>query len=734
MRKLLLFIIIGTVISCNKYEFITEQEEQEKQVIIRAGVESGTRSTVTYGNTIEDGEDFKWLTGDQISVLYPQGGGYSNVRFNLQRIDPDNDNKADFSGTLGSPSYNVLYGFSPYQNFGTTPSVRIPQEQTQNGKSTNHIDSYDYMVAKRENVSRDDVAFSFKHLNPMLRFVLNNNTAKDYRISGISINYKEKDFNARGVINLDDLKYNSYSESYKSMSLSIKSGGSDISFPAGETVNGYMMLFPTTELSETDKFNVSSNYTDTDGKNLYAVDLVLSKTDNLPAFVGGTRYCFILNMSNVRLLWEGAGTAASPYEIKTKEDLKSLANRVNNGYKFAGKYFKVINNIALDGTEKFTPIGTNGHMFSGNLDGNNKTIDNLYADETEYVGLFGMIMGATIKDLTVSIAPGGITGTDFVGGLVGEVDQVGGGPSQSIIDNCHITGTGKISGSADPILGCTGGLIGRNNNAIITNCDASVSVEGFYDVGGLVGYNSGLIEDCYASGNVKLTGVSASAGGFVGTNNTDIKNSYATGTVESNSNNCYIGGFIGFATDDVISGTSATNCYATGAVTISSGTQCSGGGFIGYNVGSSTSGCYATGNVTGVNSTLGGFMGYNTNSGSITNCYAKGDVSGGTFSVGGLVGRNSNSIISTSYASGSVSNTSGTNNIGGLVGTTGSTGIYSSAISNSYAKDEPLIGTNTSSTTIVTSVGVLAPDILPTGFDSSVWTAVAGGYPKLNWE
>lgn len=55
--------------------------------------------------------------------------------------------------------------------------------------------------------------------------------------------------------------------------------------------------------------------------------------------------------------FEGEGTAANPYKIQNVDDLKLLAENVNNGEAYANTYFKLTANIDLK-NEEWTPIGT----------------------------------------------------------------------------------------------------------------------------------------------------------------------------------------------------------------------------------------------------------------------------------------------------------------------------------------------------------------------------------------
>lgn len=77
----------------------------------------------------------------------------------------------------------------------------------------------------------------------------------------------------------------------------------------------------------------------------------------------------------------------------------------------------------------------------------------------------------------------------------------------------------------------------------------------YMHAGGLVGYNSGLVSDCYTTGT--LTG-GMNTGGLVGYNTGCVQNSYCGTTVQSTD---YMGGVIGVNKGD------CTNCYYVGSDT-----------------------------------------------------------------------------------------------------------------------------------------------------------------------
>ena len=151
-----------------------------------------------------------------------------------------------------------------------------------------------------------------------------------------------------------------------------------------------------------------------------------------------------------------------------------------------------------------------------------------------------------------------------------------------------------------------------------------------------------------------------------------------------------VGGLIGHNYNS----STVSNCYSTGSVTGSQGV----GGLIGRNYTSSTiNNCYSTVNVNG-SDRVGGLVGDNTTS-TVNNSYSSGTISG-TSSVGGLLGYNATSTVSNSYSSGSID---GTDNVGGLIGYNHN----SSIVSNSYSTGNVngtgnyaggLVGFNVSST------------------------------------
>jgi hypothetical protein len=200
-----------------------------------------------------------------------------------------------------------------------------------------------------------------------------------------------------------------------------------------------------------------------------------------------------------------------------------------------------------------------------------------------------------------------------------------------------------------------GGLVGRNDQGLLTNCSASGSVSGGYQyVGGLVGSSSGgNLTACSAVGSVSG---GDHVGGLVGNNSqAPINDSYAAGLVSGDD---YVGGLVGYNSNGNLH-----DCSATGPVEGTGTLPEHIGGLVGRNDKGILTTCSASGSVSGGYQYVGGLVG-SCLGGNLLACSATGSAAGGDH-VGGLVGNNSQASINDCYASGSVN---GDDYIGGLVG------------------------------------------------------------------
>ncbi len=161
-----------------------------------------------------------------------------------------------------------------------------------------------------------------------------------------------------------------------------------------------------------------------------------------------------------------------------------------------------------------------------------------------------------------------------------------------------------------------GGLIGENNGLCsenytaleVTAYTANANTDRSFSelsIGGLVGYNrSGNVIYCYASGSVAGGYANSTVvGGLISYNSANLANSYSSCAVSCNLHGATVGGFVGHNEKSI------QNCYSLGSVTSSTPTVI--GGFVGFNTSTgSTQKCFTSATVNTVaGSTCGHFAG-----------------------------------------------------------------------------------------------------------------------------
>ena len=390
-------------------------------------------------------------------------------------------------------------------------------------------------------------------------------------------------------------------------------------------------------------------------------------------------------------------------EISTVEELKTFRDDVNNGNTYEGKYVYLTNDIILDSSEEWEPIGLypndsstpddeDNKPFSGIFDGKNHEIDGIYINTTDKVqGLFGLVKSGKIMNLDTGLncnikggnASSGIVGYLCTGAVVNKCNNksningkytggVVGYSSDSKILNSH--NTGKITGEI-----YTGGVVGMASNLIILNCYNIGSISGtFGHIGGIVGQltggeNSSTVLNCYNSGNIE-------GGYFVG------------GIAGSMNNNCVL-----------------ESCYNNCEFVV------------------------ANSKTNADNACVGGIVGINTYS-KIKDVYNIGEVKGEYNGVGGIVGINRGDL-SNSYNIGTISGSEK----GGIVGVNDIYDDYKGIIKNSYCLDEINLyginkGTISEECSSESSINLKSmASILGESFKEDT-NNINSGYPILKWQ
>jgi hypothetical protein len=411
---------------------------------------------------------------------------------------------------------------------------------------------------------------------------------------------------------------------------------------------------------------------------------------------------------NTALALDGSGTQEDPWRIQSLEDFNDFAGNPD----YWDDYTRLETDVNLAGRvyERAVIAPYLDIPFTGVFDGSNHKIYGLtITTARNYLGLLGRIdAGSEVKNLGLENVC--VNGLDCLGGLCGL--------NHGTVTNCYVTGSVSVTGS-----GYLGGLCGANghwmfgNGGTITECNTSGSVSGFDYVGGLCGENyHGTISNCYATSSVTgNVNSSYDVGGLLGSNSGNVSDCYSTGSA---SGLWDVGGLVGYNSGTV------SNCSASGDVNGSSEAEL--GGLVGYNEGE-ISNCYSTGDVSG-EEWVGGLCGWND--GSISNCYSTGSVSGYWY-VGGLVGENGWEI-SNCYSTGSVSGYWG---VGGMVG-----GGLGWKITNCYfylfGGPDNHLGSPLDEVQLTDAVYFSGFDFAgnPNDGTDDAWTIVAGHCPKLSWQ
>lgn len=228
----------------------------------------------------------------------------------------------------------------------------------------------------------------------------------------------------------------------------------------------------------------------------------------------------------------GAGTEENPYIISTEAHLKLLAD-------YPDLYFRLSQDILL--SAEWTPVGTEADPFRGGLDGAGYKISGLKISSGSYLGLFGWVMSAKIRDLVLEDVA--ISGENYLGALAGYAKN-------AVVSNVTIR---NVAVTLRPYTGYAGGLCGRVESGSFRDIQISgldmkqtqVNMNGAGGgVGGLVGEASAttgsIFQNITTHGSILSYG--SNAGGLTGRGGGEWTDCY---TDISLSGYRTLGGFVG---------------------------------------------------------------------------------------------------------------------------------------------------------------------------------------------
>jgi hypothetical protein len=247
-----------------------------------------------------------------------------------------------------------------------------------------------------------------------------------------------------------------------------------------------------------------------------------------------------VNLPDNQDVWDGNAVApysadpndADTFIIETPAQFAKFAADVTAGEAFVGKTVKLTSDIDL-GNKDWTPIGyfknrsgDAGVGFQGTFDGNGKTISNLKVSdistdngELTFAGLFGIVNPAsgnttTIKNLTIDGFT--INSNHQAAAIVAHAGTNSPGIGAVVITNCTVkngsvttTPWEKSSGVFDD-GNQAGALAGSFFNGTFTvkdNTVQNVTIQGYRDLGGLMGFSTAATVSGNALSGMAITQV-----------------------------------------------------------------------------------------------------------------------------------------------------------------------------------------------------------------------------------
>lgn len=448
-----------------------------------------------------------------------------------------------------------------------------------------------------------------------------------------------------------------------------------------------------------------------------------------------SRYAYRQENANTPILLGTIETdeAATVYSVYTKKDMEILRDIVNGHWKpkgtllqsnFSGITLNLMNDVSLDNAD-WEPIGEsdigvngyNGPYFAGTFNGNNHTINDFRLPLTyKYNGLFGYCKGL-IQNLTLIVNTKTSDGSlaecsqEYIGGIAGYLNIYN---ANSGICNCKVNGKIELKATRPK-----SSVNGYNNNMYI---------------GGFVGYNQGTTESGMPEGYTveqykgRFTGcanyaeicittknettdesiwVPVYVGGIMGNNSGIIDNciNYAKMLTTEDGNDTEKVNPVVFVAGIAGTGASIFNCYNYGLIKQTNGNNASLAGIVGRSgSGGSIHNCENYGNIiseqypdsvyTYIDNSIyaAGIVAYYiSSSNNFENCVNYGDVYNKGNCTGGIVGQQSVSDARAGFKS--LKNTgkiTGHKNVGGIAGyTEGSSSIFTDCIN--YGEVSPVV-------------------------------------------
>jgi hypothetical protein len=240
---------------------------------------------------------------------------------------------------------------------------------------------------------------------------------------------------------------------------------------------------------------------------------------------------------------QGSGTQRDPYLIATLDNLAWLSATPSA---WKGSFRQTVDidagpTKAWDNGAGFLPIANYDKPFTGQYDGNGKTISGLFInrDSDAPAGLFGFCKGPSSLILNLSVINADIR-ERVAGILLGNCDS-------TRVVFCRVSGNVAVTRAGGGLAGAA-----RFITASYSSSRGSVTASaGHSTIGGFAGNMDGSADNCFSADSVWSAGDSSTAGGFTGCCGHNfrlkLRNCYSSGTVRLEGSSPFTGGLVGGA-------------------------------------------------------------------------------------------------------------------------------------------------------------------------------------------
>lgn len=574
MKKNLLLLVLaligmGGFTACNNEdELLVQEQTNTKPVVIRATI--GNVSRLALGDSEGGQTKLSWGTGDAFALKI----GEQSYTFNWKSGNDFEyaNNNGDFPATFADAGTITA----------TYPATASAEGAVQSGTKAN-VGSYMQMTASLDvnaGDATDDLNLSFNHDTSVVKIALEKS-----ELRGKSV-----------VVDLRTIAESMYSTP--------ADGDGVLSFGDDDKLTVYFAVSPTDAAIKDWHIGVK----DIDGNDYYTatlseMKLAASKMYKVSKGADALTPSYLVSDDGKTVTAYNAIGLYKWAEMATEDPTNNVVNlELGDDITLPTEGITLTDGLPDKGN--WTPVGNSTTPYKGNIDGNNKTIKNMYIVDKTTAGYYGFLRNSdkvTIQNLKfdgAKIVVGQDVGTGSDGGgYTGVISGV----SKANFSDCHVTNStvkclalgtnsqmvgglvgqlnagsnaGKITNSsfsAGTVEGyhSVGGIVGSMRNATgfnsyfssVTNCTAAGTVTGAYGVGGIAGSCYSYIEEC--TNNATVNG--AASGGIVGHLNTYgcvvgcTNNGEINGETSSDSKGYGTGGIVGHIHSETTTGNDTKN-------------------------------------------------------------------------------------------------------------------------------------------------------------------------------